>query len=144
MLLLLLTILDKLLTTPFNHFSLYERNIFTGLHVLLCASAVVVRQVAPIVAVLPSSTWILHNNNLSLITILYCCTTEEPAVRGRLIECLETILNKCQDPPKSKKVQHSNAKNAVLFEAINLIIHIDRSIKIFLLSIFIFLKFCFN
>jgi len=60
---------------------------------------------------------------------------EEPAVRGRLVECLETILNKCQEPPKSKKVQHSNAKNAVLFEAINLIIHIDRYCRF---SIFLF------
>lgn len=51
--------------------------------------------------------------------------TEDPGVRGRLNECLETILNKAQEPPKSKKVQHSNAKNAVLFEAINLIIHSD-------------------
>lgn len=51
--------------------------------------------------------------------------TEDPGVRGRLNECLETILNKAQEPPKSKKVQHSNAKNAVLFEAINLIIHND-------------------
>lgn len=50
---------------------------------------------------------------------------EDPAVRTRLTECLETILNKAQEPPKSKKVQHSNAKNAVLFEAINLIIHMD-------------------
>ena len=40
-------------------------------------------------------------------------------------ECLETILNKAQEPPKSKKVQHSNAKNAALFEAISLIIHSD-------------------
>lgn len=47
-------------------------------------------------------------------------------MRGRLTECLETILNKAQEPPKSKKVQHSNAKNAVLFEAISLIIHHDR------------------
>uniref|UniRef100_A0A8C6WED4 Adaptor related protein complex 2 subunit alpha 1 n=1 Tax=Neogobius melanostomus TaxID=47308 RepID=A0A8C6WED4_9GOBI len=44
----------------------------------------------------------------------------------RLVECLETILNKAQEPPKSKKVQHSNAKNAILFEAISLIIHYDR------------------
>lgn len=51
---------------------------------------------------------------------------EDPGVRGRLNECLETILNKAQEPPKSKKVQHSNAKNAVLFEAISLIIHMDR------------------
>lgn len=50
---------------------------------------------------------------------------EDPAVKTRLTECLETILNKAQEPPKSKKVQHSNAKNAVLFEAINLIIHMD-------------------
>nr|CAG4643716.1 EOG090X0109 [Lepidurus arcticus] len=50
---------------------------------------------------------------------------DDPGVRGRLTECLETILNKAQEPPKSKKVQHSNAKNAVLFEAISLIIHAD-------------------
>jgi len=50
---------------------------------------------------------------------------EDPGVRGRLNECLEAILNKAQEPPKSKKVQHSNAKNAVLFEAISIIIHSD-------------------
>lgn len=50
---------------------------------------------------------------------------EDPGVQGRLMECLETILNKAQEPPKLRKVQHSNAKNAVLFEAINLIIHMD-------------------
>lgn len=55
------------------------------------------------------------------------CVVEDGALRGRLTECLETILNKAQEPPKSKKVQHSNAKNAVLFEAIALIIHHDRS-----------------
>ncbi|OCT70986.1 hypothetical protein XELAEV_18037902mg [Xenopus laevis] len=49
----------------------------------------------------------------------------DAAVKGRLVECLETILNKAQEPPKSKKVQHSNAKNAILFEAISLIIHYD-------------------
>lgn len=56
---------------------------------------------------------------------IYFCAAEDPGVRGRLNECLETILNKAQEPPKSKKVQHSNAKNAVLFEAISLIIHND-------------------
>ena len=55
---------------------------------------------------------------------LFC--PEDPAVRDRLTECLEAILNKAQEPPKSKKVQHSNAKNAVLFEAISLVIHHDR------------------
>ncbi|KAG9510209.1 AP-2 complex subunit alpha, partial [Fragariocoptes setiger] len=55
---------------------------------------------------------------------------DDPGVRGRLIECLETILNKAQEPPKSRKVQHSNAKNAVLFEAISLIIHMDSEPQI--------------
>ncbi|KXJ10809.1 AP-2 complex subunit alpha-2 [Exaiptasia diaphana] len=51
---------------------------------------------------------------------------DDAAVSARLHECLETILNKAQEPPKSKKVQHSNARNAVLFECINLIIHMDN------------------
>jgi len=51
---------------------------------------------------------------------------EDTSVCSRLHECLETILNKAQEPPKSKKVQHSNAKNAILFEAISLIIHMDN------------------
>ena len=50
---------------------------------------------------------------------------DDPGVQGRLMECLEAILNKAQEPPKLRKVQHSNAKNAVLFEAISLIIHMD-------------------
>ncbi|KAK1329935.1 hypothetical protein QTO34_010118 [Cnephaeus nilssonii] len=52
-------------------------------------------------------------------------SSEDAAVKGRLVECLETVLNKAQEPPKSKKVQHSNAKNAILFETISLIIHYD-------------------
>jgi len=55
----------------------------------------------------------------------HVCVSDDASVKNRLTECLETILNKAQEPPKSKKVQHSNAKNAVLFEAINLIIHMD-------------------
>ncbi|CAI4225386.1 unnamed protein product [Auanema sp. JU1783] len=50
---------------------------------------------------------------------------EDPSYKARLLECLEGILNKAQDAPKSKKVQHSNAKNSVLFEAIALVIHMD-------------------
>ncbi|XP_053576127.1 AP-2 complex subunit alpha-2 isoform X2 [Bombina bombina] len=64
--------------------------------------------------------------SVKLLRLLQCYPPpEDPAVRGRLTECLETILNKAQEPPKSKKVQHSNAKNAVLFEAISLIIYHD-------------------
>uniref|UniRef100_A0A3B3ZYZ1 AP-2 complex subunit alpha n=1 Tax=Periophthalmus magnuspinnatus TaxID=409849 RepID=A0A3B3ZYZ1_9GOBI len=62
-----------------------------------------------------------------LLRLLQCYPPpEDGAVKGRLVECLETILNKAQEPPKSKKVQHSNAKNAILFEAISLIIHYDE------------------
>ncbi|OWK17408.1 AP2A2, partial [Cervus elaphus hippelaphus] len=64
--------------------------------------------------------------SVKLLRLLQCYPPpEDPAVRGRLTECLEAILNKAQEPPKSKKVQHSNAKNAVLFEAISLVIHHD-------------------
>ncbi|KAH8877624.1 AP-2 complex subunit alpha-2 [Schistosoma japonicum] len=55
---------------------------------------------------------------------------EDTTVRARLAECLDTILKKVQEAPKSKKVQHPNAKNAVLFEAINLIIHMDCDPKL--------------
>ncbi|KAG8140189.1 putative AP-2 complex subunit alpha protein [Naja naja] len=65
--------------------------------------------------------------SVKLLRLLQCYPPpEDAAVKGRLVECLETILNKAQEPPKSKKVQHSNAKNAILFEAISLIIHYDR------------------
>ncbi|XP_041740314.1 AP-2 complex subunit alpha-2 isoform X2 [Coregonus clupeaformis] len=64
--------------------------------------------------------------SVKLLRLLQCYPPpEDGAIRSRLTECLETILNKAQEPPKSKKVQHSNAKNAVLFEAISLIIHHD-------------------
>ncbi|KAE8276926.1 AP-2 complex subunit alpha-2 [Larimichthys crocea] len=64
--------------------------------------------------------------SVKLLRLLQCYPPpEDAALRSRLTECLETILNKAQEPPKSKKVQHSNAKNAVLFEAISLIIHHD-------------------
>ncbi|KAI0981705.1 hypothetical protein GJ496_003684 [Pomphorhynchus laevis] len=43
----------------------------------------------------------------------------------KLNETLDSILIKSQDTPKSKKIQHANAKNAVVFEAINLVIHYD-------------------
>jgi Adaptin N terminal region len=57
--------------------------------------------------------------------LLHMHLTEDSSVRNRLNECIETVMNKSQESPKSKKVQHSNAKNAILFEAINLVIHMD-------------------
>ncbi|CAO2632759.1 AP-2 complex subunit alpha-1, partial [Lemmus lemmus] len=63
--------------------------------------------------------------SVKLLRLLQCYPPPDAAVKGRLVECLETVLNKAQEPPKSKKVQHSNAKNAILFETISLIIHYD-------------------
>ena len=54
-----------------------------------------------------------------------CTISEDASIRNRLTECLDAILTRSQEAPKSKKVQHANARNAVLFEAINLIIHMD-------------------
>ncbi|XP_064478736.1 AP-2 complex subunit alpha-like [Ornithodoros turicata] len=50
---------------------------------------------------------------------------EETSLRVRLEECIEVIMSRAQEPPRSKKLQHSNARNAVLFEAIQLVLHLD-------------------
>ncbi|EGT58181.1 hypothetical protein CAEBREN_22418 [Caenorhabditis brenneri] len=50
---------------------------------------------------------------------------DDSFIKDRLLECLEAILNEAQGAPKSEKVQHSKAKNAVFFEAIALVIHMD-------------------
>lgn len=48
---------------------------------------------------------------------------DDPVVRARLSEALEAILNRAQEPSKSKKIQYLNSKSSVLFEGINLILH---------------------
>lgn len=48
---------------------------------------------------------------------------EDTHVRGMIREVLQKILNVAME--SSKNVQQNNAQNAVLFEAINLIIHLD-------------------
>jgi len=53
----------------------------------------------------------------------YYPPTEDSTVAGTLQVVLSTILDIAQETPKN--VQHSNAQNAVLFEAINLAIHLD-------------------
>ncbi|KAI8999428.1 adaptin N terminal region-domain-containing protein [Gaertneriomyces semiglobifer] len=45
------------------------------------------------------------------------------SLRNRLMSVIQTIMTNAQDIPKN--VQHNNAQNAVLFEAINLGIHMD-------------------
>eukprot|EP00112_Aurelia_sp_Birch-Aquarium-sp1_P008540 Seg1944.9 transcript_id=Seg1944.9/GoldUCD/mRNA.D3Y31 product="AP-2 complex subunit alpha-2" protein_id=Seg1944.9/GoldUCD/D3Y31 len=65
--------------------------------------------------------------SVKLLRLLqYYPPPEDSAQMSKLTECLDTILNKAQEPPKSKKVQHSNSKNSVLLEAISLIIHMDN------------------
>ncbi|KAI3378849.1 hypothetical protein SNEBB_007915 [Seison nebaliae] len=64
---------------------------------------------------------------VKLLQILQCYQPSEDAgIRSRLNECLDTLLKRVVDNPRTKKTQHSNAKNAVLFEAILLIIHLDN------------------
>ncbi|CEI88010.1 Putative AP-2 complex subunit alpha [Rhizopus microsporus] len=53
---------------------------------------------------------------------------EDPKLRSDLSELLQIIITNSQDTPKN--VQHSNAQNAVLFEAINLAIHLDSNSSI--------------
>ncbi|KAI9499694.1 adaptin N terminal region-domain-containing protein [Zychaea mexicana] len=50
---------------------------------------------------------------------------EDVKLRSDISELLQIILANSQDAPKN--VQHSNAQNAVLFEAINLAIHLDSN-----------------
>ncbi|KAI9320609.1 adaptin N terminal region-domain-containing protein [Dichotomocladium elegans] len=55
----------------------------------------------------------------------YYPPTEDPKLRSDISELLNIILSNSQDAPKN--IQHSNAQNAVLFEAINLAIHLDSN-----------------
>ncbi|KAI8913742.1 adaptin N terminal region-domain-containing protein [Powellomyces hirtus] len=48
---------------------------------------------------------------------------EDNATRGRVMNIIQTILKNARDIPKN--IQHNNAQNAILFEAINLAIHMD-------------------
>ncbi|KAI7850353.1 adaptin N terminal region-domain-containing protein [Circinella umbellata] len=50
---------------------------------------------------------------------------EDAKLRSDISELLQIIMANSQDAPKN--VQHSNAQNAVLFEAINLAIHLDSN-----------------
>ncbi|CAJ0755381.1 8553_t:CDS:10 [Entrophospora sp. SA101] len=58
----------------------------------------------------------------------YYPASDDLEVRIKLHNVLQTILNNSQDTPKN--VQHSNAQNSVLFEAINLAIHLDTESQI--------------
>ncbi|KJZ75085.1 hypothetical protein HIM_05571 [Hirsutella minnesotensis 3608] len=53
----------------------------------------------------------------------YFAPSEDTHVRQMIRESLEKILNLAMEP--NKNVQQNNAQNAILFEAINLIIHLD-------------------
>ncbi|RHZ80311.1 hypothetical protein Glove_137g77 [Diversispora epigaea] len=58
----------------------------------------------------------------------YYPASEDRDTRNNLHNVLQTILNNSQDTQKN--VQHNNAQNAVLFEAINLAIHLDTESQI--------------
>ncbi|KAG9307019.1 hypothetical protein G9A89_003070 [Geosiphon pyriformis] len=58
----------------------------------------------------------------------YYPASEDQKTRMDLHDVLQTIINNSQETPKN--VQHNNAQNAVLFEAINLSIHLDTESQI--------------
>ncbi|EST06060.1 Clathrin/coatomer adaptor, adaptin-like, N-terminal [Kalmanozyma brasiliensis GHG001] len=53
----------------------------------------------------------------------YYPAPDDPNIRNIIETVLETIITNSQDSPKN--VQHNNAQNAILFEAINLAIQLD-------------------
>ncbi|KAH8677896.1 putative AP-2 adaptor complex subunit alpha [Xylariales sp. PMI_506] len=55
----------------------------------------------------------------------YYPPSEDSHVRSLIRESLQKILNTAMESSTNKNVQQNNAQNAVLFEAINLIIHLD-------------------
>ncbi|KAI0825123.1 Adaptor protein complex AP-2 alpha subunit [Trametes gibbosa] len=55
----------------------------------------------------------------------YYPPSDDPTLQVMLQEVLQTIMNNCNEP--SRNVQHNNAQHAVLFEAINLAIHLDTN-----------------
>nr|XP_042897115.1 AP-2 complex subunit alpha-2-like [Parasteatoda tepidariorum] len=48
----------------------------------------------------------------------------ESVARSRLLDCIELIFDKCQEPPSCKSLEHKNAKKAIIFETVLLIHHI--------------------
>ncbi|ORX99519.1 putative alpha-adaptin C [Basidiobolus meristosporus CBS 931.73] len=53
----------------------------------------------------------------------YYAPPEQPDLRNQLSGILQSIINNAHDVPKN--IQHANAQNAILFEAINLAINLD-------------------
>ncbi|CAG8441346.1 3127_t:CDS:2 [Ambispora gerdemannii] len=66
---------------------------------------------------------------IKLLRLLqYYPPSDDERVRAKLHDVLQAILDLSQETPKN--VQHNNAQNAVLFEAINLAIHLDTESQI--------------
>ena len=61
--------------------------------------------------------------NFDMFWSLYFKLKEDQNVRIKLTTVLQSIISNGQEIPKN--IQHNNAQNAVLFEAINLAIHLD-------------------
>ncbi|GIY18849.1 hypothetical protein CDAR_251531 [Caerostris darwini] len=64
---------------------------------------------------------------VKLLRLLQCLPfpIEPSAAKNFLIESIELIFNRAQEPPKTKKIEHRNCRNAVMFEAINYIYHLN-------------------
>lgn len=71
--------------------------------------------------ILPQASRLYFRINIP--SSLNCAIAEDQSVRAVLYQVLQTIMNNSAEP--SRNVQHNNAQNAVLFEAIGLAIHLD-------------------
>lgn len=76
-------------------------------------------------AVLPSTRYELAIKQDSRLT---ADGSDHAQIKARLNDILQAIIDMSQDTPRN--VQHNNAQNAVLFEAINLAIHLDPDSKV--------------
>lgn len=74
-------------------------------------------------SILSSSRYISYSHRILIFT--YQFIIDDTKLRTDISELLQIIITNSQDAPKN--VQHSNAQNAVLFEAINLAIHLDSN-----------------
>ena len=109
--------------------SAYHRTrIHSRVRILQGPFALAPSQTSAALAVLPSFWYVDALRCISLLTWfphLPSLRAEDPTIKGILERLLQAIMDNAGEQPKN--VQHSNAQNAVLFEAISLAIHLDTS-----------------
>ena len=102
----------------------YRGRIFCDIRLLQSAFTMATGKTPSTYPILPS----FRSAAMIFILFDFVCShfdEDDPTVRSVLYQVLQTIMNNSAE--QSRNVQHNNALNAVLFEAISLAIHIDTS-----------------